>query len=116
MKNIILITGILSIITNTLIGLILSNYPSFNCMSVNIILFVNGVILYLLTTDTQISNGFKISLSFLFPVLGFVSMLLAIKSPPYFTDNYYLIGFVFLLFVESVIYIVVRKISSMNLK
>lgn len=111
MTKIILVIGILSILFNTIIFLLGSNYLLFNWLSVNVVLTINTFLLLKLKND-NISNGFKISLSFIFPILCLISIILAILSPVYFKDNYYLIGIVLILFIELALYTSVKFLKS----
>lgn len=116
MKNIILITGILLIVVNTIIGLLISNYLLFNWLSVDAVLITNIILLYSLATDGNISNGFKISLLFVFSILCITSIVLAIKSPQLFKDNYYIIAFILILIGEVILYLIARNIKLINSK
>jgi len=115
MKNIILTTGTLLILANSIIGLLVSNYLPFNWLSVNAVLITNISLLYKLASD-NISNGFKISLSFIFPILCLISIILAILSPIHFKDNYFIIGFILILFIEIFLLIISRYLLTINQK
>lgn len=114
MSKIIISLGSIVIAVNTIIGLLLSKYLLFNWLSVDIILLINTILLYKLSND-NISNGFKISLSFIYPFLCFVSIVLAFLSPIKIKDNYFLIGFTILILIQISIYIIVKK-DKFNLK
>lgn len=114
MTKIILLIGTLLIIVNTIIGLLLSNYLSFNWISVDVVLFINTLLLYLLSTNQIMSDGYKISLSFILPILGLISVLLAILSKEEYKDNYYLIGFITILAIEIILYIVAKNIKTIS--
>jgi hypothetical protein len=115
MSKLILIFGSLLLLANTIIGVILSNYLAFNWLSVDIVLLINTVLLYKLVTG-NISNGYKISLSFIYPLLCFISVVLAVLSPNKFKDNYYLVGFILILFIEISFYSITTNIKSINSK
>lgn len=116
MKNIILVSGILLVFVNTIIGMLISNYLLFNWLSVDAVLITNTILLYSLTTDGNVSNGFKISLPFVFSILCITSIVLAIKSPLVFKDNYYIIAFILTLVGEVMLYLIARNIKSINSK
>jgi len=115
MSKITIYIGSLLIVVNTIIGLLISNYLPFNWLSVDVILIINIVILSKLSTE-KISNGYKISLSFVYPFLGFVSIVLAFLSPAKFKDNYYLIGFVFIILIEVSLFLIAKNIKTINKK
>jgi len=107
--------GSLLIAVNTIIGLLISNYLPFNWLSVDVILIINTILLSKLSSDT-ISNGYKISLSFTYTFLCFVSIVLAVLSPDKFKDNYYLIGFIFIMFIEVSLYLISKNLKTFNIK
>lgn len=111
MSKITIYLGSLLIAVNTIIGLLISNYLPFNWLSVDAILIINTILLSKLSTD-NISNGYKISLSFIYPFLCFVSIVLAFLSPDKFKDNYYVIGFILLLLIEVSLYLMAKKIKQ----
>ena len=116
MTKIILSIGSLLIIVNTIIGLLLSKYLSFNWISVDIVLIINTILLYKVSTSKIISNGFKISLSLVFPLLGIISIILAILSADKYKDNYYLIAFILILLIEISFYLIAKSIKHINSK
>lgn len=115
MSKIIIYLGSLLVAVNTIIGLLISNYLPFNWLSIDVILIINTVLLSKLSTD-NISNGYKISLSFIYPFLCFVSIVLAFLSPNKFKDNYYVIGFIFLMLIEVSLYLIAKNIKTINTK
>ena len=115
MSKIIIYLGSLLVSVNTIIGLLISNYLIFNWLSIDVILVVNTLLLSKLSSD-NISNGYKISLSFVYPFLCLVSIVLAFLSPDKFKDNYYIIGLVFIMLIEISLYLIVKNIKLINKK
>jgi len=115
MSKIIIYLGSLLVAVNTIIGLLISNYSPFNWLSIDVILIINTILLSKLSTD-NISNGYKISLSFIYPFLCIVSIVLALLSPDKFKDNYYVIGFVFLMLIEISLYLIAKNIKLISNK
>lgn len=115
MTKIILFFGTLLIIVNSIIGLLISNYLPFNWLAVDIVLVINIILLYKISIS-KMNNGFKISLSFIFPILGLTSIILAILSPNKYEDNYYLISFILILLLEVSFYLISINLKSINLK
>lgn len=114
MTKLIIYLGSLLVAANTIIGLLISNYLPFNWLSIDVILIINTVLLSKLSND-NISNGYKISLSFVYPFLCFVSIVLAFLSPEKFQDNYYVIGFIFILLIEVSLYLIAKKLNKFKL-
>jgi hypothetical protein len=115
MSKIIIYLGSLFVLVNTIIGLLISNYLIFNWLSVDFILIINTILLSKLSND-NISNGYKISLSFICPFLCFVSIVLAVLSPEKFKDNFYLIGFIFIMLIEVSLFLISKNLKTINTK
>lgn len=113
MSKVIIYLGSLFVAVNTVIGLLISNYLPFNWLSIDIILIINTILLYKLSTDI-ISNGYKVSLSFIYLFLCFVSIVLAFLSPDKFEDNYYFIGFIFIVLIEISLFLIAKNIKIIN--
>ena len=113
MSKFIIYLGSILIAVNTIIGLLISNYLPFNWLSVDVILIINTILLSKLSND-NISNGYKISLSFIYPFLCFVSIVLAFLSPDKLKDNYYVIGFILLMLIEVSLYLIAKNIKTIN--
>jgi hypothetical protein len=111
MSKIIIYLGFLFIFVNTIIGLLISNYLLFNWVSVDAVLIINIILLSRLSTE-KISDGYKISLSFIYPFLCLVSIVLAVLSPDKFKDNYYLIEIIFILLIEVSLFLIAKKIKQ----
>lgn len=111
MSKITIYIGSLLIAVNTIIGLLISNYLPFNWLSVDTVLIINIILISSLSTDT-ISDGYKISLSFIYSFLSLVSVVLAILSPYKFKDNYNLIGFIFILLIEVSLFLIVKNLKK----
>lgn len=113
MNKLILYFGFLLIVVNSLVGMILSYYPLLNWVSSGMVILINTLLIYNLS-NSQISSGIKVSQSIIFPVLGFVSYVLAVLSPPKIKDNLYFIGFILILFIEIVFFIISKNIKLIN--
>jgi hypothetical protein len=113
MSKLILIIGSLLLFINTLFGLIISSYLPLNWVAVDIVFLINILLLYKISLS-QMNNGFKVSLSFIFPFLGIISTILAVLSPDKFKDNYCLIAYVFILFIEVVFYLLATNLKLIN--
>lgn len=115
MSKLILIFGSLLLLVNTLFGLIISSYLPLNWVAVDVVFLINMFLLYKISSS-QMNNGFKVSLSFIFPFLGIISTILAVLSTNKFKDNYCLVGYVFILFIEVALYLITLNIKLTNNK
>ena len=111
MKKTILIFGGLALVVNILLGLLLSKYSYFN-MGVNCgVIVMNTALLYGLY-QFNMRDAFRISLSFLFGIVGVIEVLLGCFMPQYAEDNGCLIAIIVLLFIEIAIFVITNLISN----
>jgi hypothetical protein len=90
MKNLILITGFLAIVLNTLFGLILSSYTTQNFLLANLSLLLSTGILYVLAAK-KITHGYQIGLSMLFSLTGTLRFFSVVFAPSTWEDNIWFI-------------------------
>jgi hypothetical protein len=110
MKNIFTYIGIILLILNSFVGLIFSKYAIYNWLSNNVIIIVNTIILSLLS-NSKYKDGFKISLSFLLPVIGAVQFIIGAIMQNKIQDNMLLIT-IFVLFSIQFFLLLIGKIFS----
>jgi hypothetical protein len=113
MSKITIYLGSIFVIANTIIGLLFTNYLIFKWLIVDATLIFN-TILVLLLLSKEISNGYKIGLSFIYPLMCLLSILLILLSPLKFKDNYFVLGFIFIVVFEVSLYLISKKINTNN--
>ena len=86
MKNLLLVTGFILIILNTLVGLIISKYAPFNYLLVDLSLLISTVLIYLFS-NSNISDGYKIGLTLFFSITGLGKVVCCIAAPSHIKDN-----------------------------
>lgn len=111
MKKIILLGGLTLLVMNLLFGAILSIYESFNITISSGVITINTVILYL-TNCIKLKDGFKISISILFTLLGIVGYLLSLFASRSFEDNWYLLLTIFIMGFETMVLFVTYVVSN----
>jgi len=99
MKNLILITGFLAIVLNTLFGLILSSYTTQNFMLANLSLALSTAILYIIAFK-KITHGYQIGLSVLFSITGTLRFFSVVFAPSTWEDNIWFIAALCVLIFE----------------
>lgn len=62
----------------------------------------------------NIRDAFKISVSYIFGIMGIIEYIISIFMPIHYEDNYALIANTLLLFFEIVIYLIIKKVSQIN--
>ena len=110
MKNI-TIVGCCLLITNILLGVILSKYALFN-VCLNSIVVVIATALIALLGRINLSTAYKISLSFIFGFIGFVEYICGFFSKCTVTDNWVIITDLILLVIQLLILIVTTTVTS----
>ena len=113
MSKLTLIVGSLLLFVNTLLGLIISSYLPLNWVAVDIVVLINILLIYKISIS-QMNDGFKVSLSFIFAFLGIISSVLAVLSPDKWKDNYYLIGYILILLIEISFCFIATNLKSIN--
>ena len=99
MKNLILIIGLLSIALNTIIGLIVTDYSTFNFMLANLSLALSAGIIYF-EACSKLTDGFKIGLAVLFFFSGIARCLCMALTSKAIADNILFIIAIGILFFE----------------
>jgi hypothetical protein len=113
MKNITLITGTILLVANLLFGSIISIYPTFN-MLLNCGVIVATTVLIYAVGQIALKDGFKISLSFLFSIFGFITFLLGLFAPQRYENNFSLIMIILIVAFEAIILTITYIISKKN--
>ena len=106
-----IIIGCCLLITNILLGLLLSKYAIFN-MVLNSVIIIITTALTALLDKINLSTAYKISLSFLFGFIGIVEYVCGFFSQGTLTDNWVIITDLVLLVIQVIILIVTHTVSS----
>jgi len=111
MKSYVLTIGIAFLILNILIGLICSSLSWVNISASSVAILLNTALAYYVSSD-NVKTPFKISLMFVIPIITIIEYLIALFMPNKFENNYALIIILILLFLESIIYLTIKKVST----
>jgi len=99
MKKLTIISGILAIVLNTLLGLILSAYSTQSFLLANLSLALSTAVMYVVAYK-KITHGYQIGLSTILSFTGAVRFFAVVFAPPTWEDNIWLIVALFVLFFE----------------
>ncbi|MDH6343436.1 putative membrane protein [Parabacteroides sp. PFB2-12] len=113
MKNTILFIGGIILLSNLLLGMILSAYPIFNVGLNSVVIIVNTVLLYAVNV-IQLKDAFKIFFSLFLPIIGVIEFILGLFANSQFKDNWFLVFIVFALMGEAILLVVIKKVSQIN--
>ena len=111
MKRIILFTCVTLLITNFLFGLLLSSYEWLNVLLCSGIIILFGIFM-LLIGILQLKDGFKSSLYVLYPILGFIELILSLFSPNKIMDNWVIIVLTLIVVFQLILLFITKVISN----
>lgn len=111
MKRIVLFTCTTLLITNFLFGLLVSSYEWFNVLLSSGIIILFGIFM-LLIGILQLKDGFKSSLYVLYPILGFIELILSLFSPNKIMDNWVIIVLTLIVVFQLILLFITKVISK----
>ncbi len=98
------------LLLNSMVGLILSSYAVFNWMVNDFVILVN-VFLLIYLSASNIKDGFKFGVSFLFLIMAILQFLLGLFMESTFNDNWLLIILLITFFTQIGLMLVVKSLS-----
>ena len=111
MKNIILLIGIILLLTNILLGAILSVYPPVNVLVNSLVIIATTTLLFFVWSMT-LRDGFRIPLSFLFVSCGIVEFILGQFAPKDIQNNWFLAAVVLMIALEAIALSIAKVVSD----
>ena len=111
MKNIYILIGLVAVFVNSMIGIIFKAYGTFNWLTADAVIILNVILLQILS-HSKISDGFKVALNFIFPVLGFVTFILSIRLEKQIENNILLSVMIILLSIQIFLLIITNNLKS----
>jgi|GEM_PF-3199152 len=111
MKSILLVTTLVVLLINLLLGLVLQIYPLFN-MGIECVIIVYSALLLFALQYAHFDIAFRIALSFIFAFLAVVNLVLGLVSPPKFEGNYYVVVIILIAAFKAVFMAVANVISK----
>lgn len=111
MNKIILFTCATLLIANLLFGLLLSSYEWLNVLLSSGIIILSGIFM-LLIGILPLKDGFKSSLYVVYPILGFMELILSLFSPNRITDNWVVIVITILVVFQLILLFIASVISN----
>ena len=105
------IIGCCLLVTNVLLGILISKYAFFN-MCLNSIVIIITTVLIALIDRIRLSTAYKISLSFIFSIIGIVEYICGFFSKGTLTNNWVIITDLILLVLQVLIVIITNTITK----
>ena len=111
MKKTILLLGAILLLSNIIIGIILSCIETFNVVACSIVIIQTVAILYL-TNVIVLKDGYKVSFLFLFTIIGTLCYFMSLFAPAKLENNWWLIAVVIFIVFEAVLLVIANKLSK----
>ena len=113
MRNAAIFIGGILLLFNIFWGMMLSAYPTFNCILNSGIIIVNVVLLSVLSS-MPLKDGFKVSLSWLFPLMCLLQLIIGLFAPEHFKDNFCVIAILIIAFLQIILLVSAKLVSRLN--
>ena len=111
MKNLILLSFVILVILNTVIGILFETMDIFNVFITDISLLSSALLIILLYT-VPLVDGFKFGLTIFFSFTAIIKYFLCFFSPYYISQNIPLIITLILLSVEALLFLIVKTVNN----
>lgn len=111
MKRIVLFTCATLLIANFLFGLLLSSYEWLNVLFSSGIIILSGIFMLLISV-LSLKDGFKSSLFVIYPIWGFIELVLSLFSPDRITDNWIIIVITLMVVFQLILLFIANVISK----
>ena len=112
MKRLIILTTIILLVVNGLIGLILTAYQSVNVYLNSTVILLCGIVLWIVSS-THLKDAFKISLTCLFAFIGIIEYILGFFAPTEWSNNWFAI-LVITVFAIEIIFVLLTNYVTNN--
>ncbi len=113
MKRLIILTTIILLVVNGLLGLILNAYYSANVCLNTVVILLSGIVLWTITS-TQLKDAFKVSLTSLFAIVGIIEYIWGFFAPAEWSNNWFAILVIAVLAIEIIIVLLINYVTINN--
>jgi hypothetical protein len=113
MKRLIILTTIILLVVNGLLGLILTAYQSTNVYLNSAVILFSGIILWVVSS-THLKDAFKISLTSLFAIVGGIEYILGFFAPNEWSNNWFAILVIAVLTIEIIFVLLTNFVTNKN--
>ena len=113
MKRLIIISTIILLMFNGALGIIISAYQPTNVYLNSAVILLSGILLWIISS-ISLKDAFRISLTFVFGLLGVGEYILGFFAPSELSNNWFAILMIVILAVESIILLLTNFITNKN--
>lgn len=111
MKKIVLFTCTTLLIVNILFSLLLTDYKGVHVLLSNGIIIISGIFAMVITA-LPLKEGFKSSLYVVYPILGFIEIVVSQFSPNRIMDNWAIIVIILMVVFQLILLFIINVISN----
>jgi len=115
MKRLILITIIILLVVNALLGLLITAYQSTNVYMNSAVIILSGVVLWIVSA-VKLKDAFKYSLTCVFGTLGCFEYVLGFFAPTELRNNWFPIMVIALFAIEIIIVLLTNYVTNKNIR
>ena len=113
MKRLIILTTIILLVVNGLLGLILTAYQSTNVYLNSVVILLSGIVFWVVSS-MHLKDAFKISLTSLFAVVGGIEYILGFFAPAEWSNNWFAILVIAILAIEIIFVLLTNFVTNKN--
>ena len=113
MKKLIILTTIILLVVNGLLGLILTAYQCTNVYLNSAVILLTGIVLWVVSS-TNLKDAFKISLTSLFAAVGGIEYILGFFAPAEWSNNWFAILVIAVLAIEIIFVLLTNFVTNKN--
>ena len=113
MKKLIILTTIILLVVNGLLGLILTAYQSTNVYLNSAVILLGGIVLWVVSS-THLKDAFKISLTSLFAIVGGIEYFLGFFAPTEWSNNWFAILVITVFAIEIIFVLLTNFVTNKN--
>lgn len=113
MKRLIILTTIILLVLNLLLGLIITAYQFTNVYLNSAVILLSGIVLWVVST-THLKDAFKISLISLFAVVGVIEYIMGFFAPVGWSNNWFAILVITTIALEIIFVLVTNLVTNKN--
>ncbi len=111
MKKVILIIGGIMLLLNTILGLILSGYHTFNWL-LNMGVIVVAMMMLCIVASMPLKDGFRVSFNCLIPFFTLIELTCGSFASEKFNDNLFLVAILSLVSLQIIMLVSTHYISE----
>ena len=111
MKRLIILTTVILLVVNGLLGLILTAYHSINVYLNCAVILLTGIVL-LTISSSHLKDAFKVSLTSLFAFVGGIEYILGFYAPHEWRNNWFAILVMAILAIEFIIVLLTNYVTN----